>query len=98
MCAYVYLYLCVQELSEQEYEQWKEERENAELSAEQRDEKIFQSNCNAEQKLQLLGENFSLTHTHTHTHMRARYIDLSIPLSLSPSLSLPLSISRSHRY
>ena len=60
----------VQELGEGEYRRWKEERENAELSADQRDEKIFQSNCHVEQKLQLLGEHS---------------LSLSLSLSLSPS-------------
>lgn len=53
------VYICMQELDDEEYGRWKEERENAELSAEQRDEKIFQSNCHIEQKLLLLGEFLS---------------------------------------
>ena len=58
----------MQAVGEVEYEQWKEERESAELSAEQRDEKIFQSNCSIEQKLQLLGECLSLSLSLSHTH------------------------------
>ena len=48
-------------IDEEEYERWKEERESAELSVEQREDKINQSNYNIEQKLQLLGENLSLS-------------------------------------
>ena len=55
------MYMHMQELGEEEYRRWKEDRENAELSIEQRDEKIFQSNCHVEQKFQLLGESQSLS-------------------------------------
>ena len=51
----------MQELDDEEYGRWKEERENAELSVEQRDEKVFQSNCQIEQKLLLLGKFLSLS-------------------------------------
>ena len=60
----------MQELDDEEYGRWKEERENAELSVEQRDEKVFQSNCQIEQKLLLLG----------------KFLSLSLSLSLSPLL------------
>ena len=77
--AYMYVHTCIQELDDEEYGRWKEERENAELSVEQRDEKVFQSNCQIEQKLLLLGEFLSLS--------------LSIPPSLSFSSSHSVSLS-----
>lgn len=76
----------MQELDDEEYGWWKEERENAELSAEQRDEKIFQSNCHIEQKLLLLGEFLSSLSLPFLYHFLLPF--LSSPLILFLSLLL----------
>ena len=47
----------VQVLGEEEYNNWSEEMESAELSVEHRDSQVFQTTCKIEQKLQLLGGN-----------------------------------------
>ena len=52
----VLLLLFMQMLDEEEYKSWKEGREAAELSLEEREEKIYQSTCRIEHKLELLGE------------------------------------------
>ena len=50
------LFLFIQELDEEEYKNWKQEREMAELSVNERDQRVFQSTCKMEHKLELLGE------------------------------------------
>ena len=42
-------------MEEDEYTTWKEERENAELSVEQRDSMVSETTCKIERKLKLLG-------------------------------------------